>query len=172
MKVKKGLSEEKVIAAAVELFARQGYYKTTTAHVAQQLGVTQPYVFHFFQTKQQLFLAVLEHGTQKIYETFSATPLPEGKDVQSLLWAMGAAFGQLMKTNRDEMLLVMNAHVIDEEPVRAKSREWHARIFQLVLGNLDRIGTPNARQEAADFIGRGLFIAMTSQLGLEELCPY
>ena len=172
MKVKRGLSEEKVIAAAVELFARQGYYKTTTAHVAQQLGVTQPYVFHFFKTKQELFLAVLDHGTQKIYDSFSATHLPEGEDVRTLLDAMGNAFLHLMKTQRDEMLLVMNAHVIDEELVQAKSREWHARMFQVVHDNLERIGAPNARQEAADFIGRGLFIAMTAQLGLEELCPF
>ncbi len=142
-----------MIAAAVELFARQGYFKTTTAHVAQQLGVTQRYVFHFFQTKQALFLAILEHGTQKIYETFSATHVPEGRDAQSLLDAMGTAFRKLMETHHDEMLLVMNAHVIDEELVRAKSREWHSRIFQLVLSNLERIGAPNTCQKAADFIG-------------------
>jgi hypothetical protein len=45
-------------------------------------------------------------------------------------------------------------------------------MFQVVHDNLERIGAPNARQEAADFIGRGLFIAMTAQLGLEELCPF
>lgn len=40
--------KEQIIDKAVGLFAELGYYKTTTAMVAKAVGVTQPYVFHFF----------------------------------------------------------------------------------------------------------------------------
>jgi AcrR family transcriptional regulator len=172
MRTKNGLTEERLIAGAVALFAKQGYYKTTTAHIAQHLGVTQPYLFHFFKTKQALFLAVLEHGSKKIYDVFSSEKLHREQDASALLAAMGRSFQQLLTTHRDEMLLVMSAYVIDEEAVRNKVRDWQRRIFQLVLDNLERLGVQNARCEAADFIGRGLFITMTTQLELQDMDVY
>lgn len=37
-----------IISAAIEVFAETGYYRTTTAQVAQRAGISQPYIFRFF----------------------------------------------------------------------------------------------------------------------------
>jgi AcrR family transcriptional regulator len=172
MRTKIRLTEERIIASAVALFAKQGYYKTTTAQLAQDLGVTQPYLFHFFKTKQALFLAVLEHGSQKIYDAFSAETLRHEANGSALIQAMGEAYKKLLATHRDEMLLVMSAYVIDEDAVRDKARDWQRRIFQLISDNLQRLGVANAQFETANFIGRGLFITMMTQLDIQDIDIY
>ncbi|MBD0384387.1 TetR/AcrR family transcriptional regulator [Paenibacillus sedimenti] len=60
--------KQQIIQAAIQLFAEKGYYKTTTAGIANAVGVTQPYVFHFFRNKEQLYLAVLEQAIRRVFQ--------------------------------------------------------------------------------------------------------
>lgn len=36
-----------IISAAIEVFAETGYYRATTAQVAERANISQPYVFRF-----------------------------------------------------------------------------------------------------------------------------
>lgn len=49
-----------ILQAAVKLFARQGYHKTTIADLAQAIGLTSGAVFHHFASKEVLLDAVVE----------------------------------------------------------------------------------------------------------------
>jgi hypothetical protein len=46
---------ERILEAASELFARQGYANTTTAQIVRALGVTKPFVYYYFRDKQEIF---------------------------------------------------------------------------------------------------------------------
>lgn len=46
---------ERVLEAASELFARQGYANTTMAQIVRALGVTKPFVYYYFRNKQEIF---------------------------------------------------------------------------------------------------------------------
>ncbi len=46
---------ERILAAAAQLFHRQGYAQTTMAQIVQALGVTKPYVYYYFRNKQEIF---------------------------------------------------------------------------------------------------------------------
>lgn len=46
---------EAILQTATTLFASQGYDRTTMAQIAQQLGVTKPYVYYYFRNKQEVF---------------------------------------------------------------------------------------------------------------------
>lgn len=46
---------EAILEAATALFATQGYDRTTMEQIAQQLGVTKPYVYYYFRNKQEIF---------------------------------------------------------------------------------------------------------------------
>ncbi|MET3847423.1 AcrR family transcriptional regulator [Paenibacillus sp. OAE614] len=59
-----------IISAAIEVFAEIGYYRATTAQVAQRVQISQPYVFRFFATKEQLLLSALEVSWLRIFESF------------------------------------------------------------------------------------------------------
>ncbi|WP_319466780.1 TetR/AcrR family transcriptional regulator [uncultured Pseudodesulfovibrio sp.] len=49
--------KEKILVAAQELFARYGYAGTTMKMVAEQAGVASGLVFHYFDSKEKLFMS-------------------------------------------------------------------------------------------------------------------
>jgi len=46
---------ERILQAAAQLFAAQGYANTTMAQVVRALGVTKPFVYYYFRDKQEIF---------------------------------------------------------------------------------------------------------------------
>jgi AcrR family transcriptional regulator len=46
---------ERILRAAESLFDAQGYTNTTIDQIAQQLGVTKPFVYYYFRNKQEIF---------------------------------------------------------------------------------------------------------------------
>ena len=164
---KQEVKKQQIMNAAVELFAEHGFYKTTTAMIAHAAGVTQPYIFHFFKTKEELFLAVLEHGFTEIGKSFQQVTAPPDT-LQSM---MGQAFAQLLEENRKIILLTMQAHTINEEAIRVFCKRHFEWIHQIVVRKFEEADVENVCLAAATFIGRGLSMALAETLGLPELSP-
>ncbi len=53
-----------IVAAALPLFARQGYARTTTKDLALAAGVSQPLLYKHFPGKQALYRAILKFSCQ------------------------------------------------------------------------------------------------------------
>lgn len=160
--------KEQILKAAAGLFAERGYYRTTTADVAREVGVTQPYVFHFFKSKEELYLAVLDQASAQISQAFRSVEAPMNQ-----LWeAMGSAFKQLIEHNRNEILLVMTAFTIPEPAVRAYTRHNFDQVFEQVKARFAQAGYPDAEEKASIFIGQGLTIALAETLDLRKLTPW
>ncbi|MBS0453174.1 MAG: TetR family transcriptional regulator [Proteobacteria bacterium] len=49
------VQRERILRAAAELFAAQGYANTTMAQIVRALGVTKPFVYYYFRDKQEIF---------------------------------------------------------------------------------------------------------------------
>lgn len=156
---------EQIIENAVKVFAERGYYRATTAMIAKAAGVTQPYVFHFFENKEELFKAVIDRAFYRIYDMFSEIQAPQDK----LIETMGHAFNQIIQTHRDEVLLVMQAHAISDAGIREHMRQLFLTIFQSLTSKFERAGIPNAAETAAHFIGNGLLITVAEVLNLPQL---
>lgn len=50
-----------LLVAAAELFSRAGYAGTSTRAIAEQVGLRQPSMFHYFRTKEDLLAELLEN---------------------------------------------------------------------------------------------------------------
>lgn len=55
-----------IIAAARELFQTQGYEKTTMRHVMDQLEIAKGTIYHYFDSKEQLFESVASETVDEI----------------------------------------------------------------------------------------------------------
>lgn|ERR1039458_8425591 len=62
----KTISRDRVIAAAVTLFARAGFNGVTTKEIAQSADVSGGNIYRYFPTKRDLFLCALESELQKL----------------------------------------------------------------------------------------------------------
>ena len=53
-------TRKKILMAAADLFARQGYHKTTITDISQAVGLTSGAVFHHFSSKETLLEMVVD----------------------------------------------------------------------------------------------------------------
>ncbi|MCC6831847.1 MAG: TetR/AcrR family transcriptional regulator [Thermoleophilia bacterium] len=61
-----------IIDAALTRFAADGYHGATTAAICREAGIGSGTFFHYFPTKLDLLLAILELGTGEVEEWFAA----------------------------------------------------------------------------------------------------
>ncbi|WP_339165106.1 TetR/AcrR family transcriptional regulator [Siminovitchia sp. FSL H7-0308] len=157
--------KEVIIENAVGVFSERGYYKATTALVAKEAGVTQPYVFHFFKNKEELFKAVIDRAFNRIYDLFAKVEAP----ADQLLEAMGCAFAEVVETHRKEVLLVMQAYAIPEKGIREHVRHLFLKMWESLTVKFNQAGIPDAKNIASHFISTGLLITVTEVLDLPQI---
>ena len=54
------LRRNQIIDTAMELFARQGYNKTTIKDISEAAGTSMGLMYHYFASKDELLIAVFE----------------------------------------------------------------------------------------------------------------
>lgn len=57
-----------IVDAAVELFAEVGFRGGTTRELARRAGVTEPVLYEHFQTKSDLYAAIIEASSRQGFE--------------------------------------------------------------------------------------------------------
>ena len=63
----------RVLDAAAQLFVDQGYPATTLRQIATTAGIKAGSIYHHFDSKEALFVAVLHEGMVVMIESFEAT---------------------------------------------------------------------------------------------------
>ena len=69
---------QEILNAGLDLFIRKGYSATRTADIATAVGMSEGLLFHYFETKEKLYLTLLQiaaKGKDNIFEPKVATPL-------------------------------------------------------------------------------------------------
>ncbi|MGO4110461.1 TetR/AcrR family transcriptional regulator [Paenibacillus sp. YAF4_2] len=156
-----------IISAAIEVFAETGYYRTTTAQVAQRAGISQPYVFKFFATKEALMLAALEVSWERITEAFSqvvATTSPDQLEKELI-----ETYEEILAAHRQETLLQMQAQTMQEEPIRAAMQSGLREVRRIVLEAFQNNGLSNPEDRALLFLARGMLCNISMALDIPEL---
>ena len=63
--------KEKLLHAALELFAKDGFKTTSTSKVAKHAGVSEGLIFRHFGNKEGLLHAIMQEGEERIKIVFS-----------------------------------------------------------------------------------------------------
>jgi AcrR family transcriptional regulator len=153
---------EQIVAVAVRHFANSGLHGTSTEDIAQDAGLSQPYLFRLFRTKRDLFLACCEACTRRILDAFTvaADAAPEGEKLS----AMGGAYSGLLEDEQWlRMQLQMYAACADEV-IRVRARELYRELYDTVrrLSDADD-------EELWRFFATGMLINVVSSIGLREI---
>lgn len=146
---------ELVLDAAGRAFGRTGYAGTTTQAVAQEAGVSQPYVVRIFGTKLDLFLEVFDRSTRRIMEAFqetlAAAPFDAEKDED---WErLGETYTNLVLGDSSLLQVMMHGFAASHEPrIGALSRARMAAIYDVVRS------TGCTDDRARDFVAHGMLL--------------
>jgi len=82
---KKARRRDEIIAAARDLFTRQGIDATTMADIAAAAGISAPTVFNYFGSKDGILIAMITEGTTEARENDRALHWREGTDLGELV---------------------------------------------------------------------------------------
>ncbi|RPK75660.1 transcriptional regulator BetI [Streptomyces sp. ADI95-17] len=99
---------ESVIRAAITEFARGGYSATSTEAIARRVGVSQPYLFRLFPSKQAMFLAAVERCLTDTRKVFAEAA--EGLGGEEAVRAMAAAYQRLIIEDPDKLQMQMQIY--------------------------------------------------------------
>lgn len=55
----KEVRREQILDMGLDLFVRNGYYGTTSKEIAEALGISQGLMFHYFKSKDELYIELL-----------------------------------------------------------------------------------------------------------------
>lgn len=125
---------EAIIAAAIASFAGKGFYGTTTAEIAQAVGISQPYVFRLFPSKEALFAAAVD----RVSVIMTDTVLTHGRHAagDDALASARAAYGDLV-TDPVILRFLMHANCATAEPLVADAvRRCYAKQVETMRGLL------------------------------------
>lgn len=156
-----------ILEAAVAVFAEYGYYRATTAQIAEAAGISQPYVYRFFDNKESLFLATLQMAVDRIIHSFDEVQAIQNELAEKL----GMAYVRLMKEHPNEIALQVQAQVINEESVREAIRNHTRRIAAYIFNRFRDAGFPDPEGGMFDFMAYGMLSNVSTILDLPELNP-
>jgi AcrR family transcriptional regulator len=132
-------SQDRMIAAAVCLFARAGFHGTTTKDVAKLANVSEGNIFRYFPTKRDLFLGALESELQKLsFRAETLVRIAQAEDGQA---ALGAVFEMITETmvKQPELVRLLHFSLLEFGPEIEPAFRRHLRpLAQLVMKNLQR----------------------------------
>jgi AcrR family transcriptional regulator len=65
---RRGNTRQRILDVALELFAEQGYEKTSLREIAEHLDVTKAALYYHFKTKEEILVSLFEGLTQPMEE--------------------------------------------------------------------------------------------------------
>src|SRR3954454_10912908 len=151
--------EENLDAALAE-FAEHGYNGGSTEGIARRAGISQPYVFRLFGTKQELFKAVVARCFREALDLFQRAA--EGRRGEEALEAMGNAYVERLLVDRTRLLLQMQAYAAcDDEEIREVVRQGYGDLVAYV----ERVSGLEAKAVSA-FFAQGMLLNVFASMGL------
>ncbi len=134
--MKRGTARERILHAALEMFARKGYHRAIVDDIVRASGTSKGAVYHHFPTKAALFLALVEEFSNHL-----ATAVAEA--IASRHGALGKVEGALQAAletfagHRELARILLLEAVSLGATYEAKRAEVHNRFAALIKGYLD-----------------------------------
>ena len=154
---------EEILAVAMEHFAAGGYHGTSTERIAQEAGISQPYLFRLFRTKRELFLACGDRACEKVLDAFRRAAA--GAEPGEELHAMGKAYVNELLPDRHAILMLMHSYAAGgaDPEIRAHVREKYGEVVSQVA-ELAAAGP----DEVWAFFANGMLLNIVAALDLQE----
>jgi AcrR family transcriptional regulator len=131
---------EQLLSVALEVFARQGFHGTAMNDVAEAAGVTKPVLYQHFQSKRQLYLALLDEVGQRVRQTIEKAGADTGGP-RAQVEAGFLAYFQWVRDDRDAFLLLFGSGARRDEEFAEAVRRFEIAIADtiapLIQANID-----------------------------------
>lgn len=164
----KARTRRDLLRAASRLFVRNGFVATSLADIAEEAGLTKGAVYSNFESKEELFLALLEGDDGRPYAAQeelapSDVSMIEGVDATTRARSWGEHLAAYKPNRRNVALfLEMNAFALRNERTRSGTAE-HNRAFFTAVGRrlADVLDAPDADPWMLGMLSQSLYVGLT-----------
>lgn len=106
-------SHDRILLAAKQLFAQQGYENTSTVAIAREAGTSESQLMKHFGSKQGLLVAILDRGWVGINERIQA--IPNASPADRLLSVLQAVSAELEKDPELKTLAMLESRRVRKD---------------------------------------------------------
>jgi AcrR family transcriptional regulator len=149
---------ERLLKAAADLFAREGYAAASLDAVASAAGVTKGSLYHHFTGKVDLFEAVAHRQEAELTQRVAATAAAERDPWQVAYAGVRAFLDESQDPGFQRIMLVDGPSVLGWDRVRAIEAEHGLALIKAVIGQLMQIG--QIRRHDVDVLSHLIFGAL------------
>jgi len=163
-------TKARILAAAAVAFAEQGYDATGVAEICERAGVSKGAFYYHFQTKQALFLTLVDVWLQELNRALGQ-PDPDSGTVPDRILAMSRKFQDILASRTQQLALIMEfwTQASRDETMRQAVLS-HYRAFQRFFVDLIELGVAEGTLSPVDPAAGGqVFLSLTSGLFFQGL---
>ena len=122
---------EQLLDVAVQVFARQGYHGASMNDVAEAAGVTKPVVYQHFDSKRDLYLALLDEVGERLLTAISKATAgaTDGKHQTELGFQ---AYFRWVANDHDAFLLLFGSGARRDEEFNDAVRKVTAQVAEAI----------------------------------------
>lgn len=111
--------KKKVVLAAIDLFANDGYNKTSTAKIAKKAGMSEAIIFKYFKTKKALLLEIMKPVVENVFPDLQSNVVKEMQANAITLEKMVRFFlrdrFEFLKKNEQLIRIVQQEFLVNDE---------------------------------------------------------
>lgn len=130
-----------IINAAMQEFTANGYAKASTNAIVHTAGIAKGLLFHYFHSKQQLYLALYDYAIQTSLDDLYARLNLAERDLFVRLRQVQAIKLELLAANPHLFGFIQSAYLEQDATVRveihSRDRKLLAEQLAHIYGNLD-----------------------------------
>lgn len=139
--------ERVILAAAARAFASAGFHATTTRQIAAAAGVSEGTVFHYFGSKNDLMLAILDGFYNEVLNPKAAEILDTVMGTRARLLALATHHVRALAADNALMMRLLQVYAgvdlefreqSDESPLRALNRSYVGYLDRIVREGMER----------------------------------
>lgn len=153
-----------ILEAAMEEYGRAGMHETSVEAIAKRAGVSQPYIFRLFGTKNDLIVAAIEMHTLRLRESFREAVEQRDPDA-SPLEAMALAYIGFVNDDVNSLRCQLHTWAAGSDPA---IQEVAQRTYREIWQDIAALSGANA-DEIRNFMGHGMLLTVLASLNLTEL---
>lgn len=139
-------TRDQFVAAAEKLFAERGFYGTSIAAVATELGLTKQALLHHFGNKEKLYGEVLLRISRQLQSQLGEAGEAAGDPARQLEELLLSQY-RLQMADPDSARLIMR-ELLDNEQRAEKAGNWYLKPYLELLVDMVRALRPMTQSQA------------------------
>ncbi len=84
------VNQDDILSAAIRLFNQSGYHATSMSDIARAVNIKKPSLYHHFESKEAILLAILETGMERLIDDLESIAASDAGCEAKLRAAIGA----------------------------------------------------------------------------------